>query len=224
MCFSDDDETDLTHAELFADSARGVFIPQHFAESVNREMVFGVSDSDFADLMKGPESKWYWETWESVLNNAILHSPKNGECYLFQDGDLWIVPKEQEQEEPETDSPFSFIIEICPYEGRATVCTISGDSIIGTEYESDFLDCTGSGDAEPACDYIRSQYSISWRIVARNKSGRYENRAATAKEKEQTAREIYFDSESDFADERLAEIYLIWQAAHDVESEKESGE
>ena len=52
------------------------------------------SDDHETDLMKGPDFDFYWETWESVLNNAILHHPKNGECYLFQDGDLWIVPKE----------------------------------------------------------------------------------------------------------------------------------
>lgn len=88
-----DDGPDLRKAELFADANRGVYIPQHFAQAVTRELVTGVSDEDYATLTRGPDDEWYWETWERVLDHARLAHPTLGECYLHQDGDLWIVPK-----------------------------------------------------------------------------------------------------------------------------------
>lgn len=81
------------------------------------------------------------------------------------------------------------------------------------------LDCTDSGDAEPACVYVRDHVGIDFRIVARNAGGEYENRAATASEKAETCRAIYFDSETDFTDEKTADLYLIWQAAAELEAE-----
>ena len=90
-----DDEINLKNAELYADSNRGVYIPQFFAESVKRDCVTGVSEEDFATLLSGPDAEFYWETWERVTNNATLTDPTNGKIfYLYQDGDLWMVPKE----------------------------------------------------------------------------------------------------------------------------------
>ena len=111
------------------------------------------------------------------------------------------------------------IIEICPCEPRASACLANGESIIGSVFESDMLDCTASGDAEPACAYVRDQIGIDFRIIARNAGGEYENRAATADEKAETCRAIYFDRQTDFADENTADLYLIWQAAAELEGE-----
>jgi hypothetical protein len=114
----------------------------------------------------------------------------------------------------------SLIIEICPKEGRASVCLDTGESVIGSEFESDLRDCNCSGDAQPACEYVRDAIGVDFRIVARNAAGEYENREATAEEKEATCRAIYFESESDFSDESLAETYLIWAAAGELENEE----
>lgn len=116
------------------------------------------------------------------------------------------------------------IIEICPNEPRASMCLQSGASVRGSEYEADILDCCASGDCEPACNYVRDHVGVEFRIVARNATGEYENRLATADEKAATCRAIYFDSKTNFADERLAETYLIWQAATDAENEDEDEE
>jgi hypothetical protein len=93
----EDDETDLSRAELFADGSRGVYIPQHFAESVKREYVDGVSAEDWETLEAGPDADWYWDTWDRVTNNATINHPTLGKCYLWQEGDLWIVPFAQEE-------------------------------------------------------------------------------------------------------------------------------
>ena len=77
----------MKNAILFADSNRGIYIPQHFAESAQRDKFKYVSDSDYDTLANGPEDPEYWDAWESVLNNA--ETVDGG--VLFQDGDLWII-------------------------------------------------------------------------------------------------------------------------------------
>ena len=81
----------------FADSARGVYIPQHFAESIKRERVTGVTDQDWKDLTLDPygeDSDILWETWNSVLDNARVNS-LGVEYVLYQDGDLFLVRADQ---------------------------------------------------------------------------------------------------------------------------------
>lgn len=93
-----EDKIDLSKATLFADSNRGVYIPQCFAETVKREYVTGVSDENYKVLEAGPEHTEYWGAWADVLYNAKINDPVHGECYLHPDGDLWVVPVEKEPE------------------------------------------------------------------------------------------------------------------------------
>jgi hypothetical protein len=113
------------------------------------------------------------------------------------------------------------IIEICPREPRADFCLANGESVRGSRFDSDIADCRASGDVQDACEFVRDRIGVAFRIVARNTAGDYENRLATAEEKAETCRAIYFESETDFSDESTAETYLIWQAACDVEHESE---
>lgn len=70
------------------DSARGVYIPQNFAELFNAAD-WGISEENKAILLCGPEHEYYWETWEEVLDSAEF-TDKNGHIYrLHQDGDLF---------------------------------------------------------------------------------------------------------------------------------------
>lgn len=81
----------MTYAHCYADSARGVYIPQHFAETVNRDMLAGVDSDDLDILAAGPGHGDYWETWESVLDNAELTDSDGVTWRLYQDGDLWLI-------------------------------------------------------------------------------------------------------------------------------------
>lgn len=85
-------EPSLDNAELFADSARGIYIPQFFAQSITRKYVTNVTPQEWETLEAGPDNELYWPSWDDVLNNAIINHPVLGECRLHQDGDLWIVP------------------------------------------------------------------------------------------------------------------------------------
>ena len=77
----------IKQAVLYADSARGIYIPQHFAESYNTEQWQVIAQADLDILLSGPDTESYWDVWDDVLNNA--ETVCGG--VLHQDGDLWIV-------------------------------------------------------------------------------------------------------------------------------------
>lgn len=92
-------------AILYANSAHGVYIPQYFAESINRYVINLWSSwiDDLDSLCLGPDTcEDYWEIWEDMLNRLVICDPDTGiEYYLYQDGDLWLVPVDYELEESE---------------------------------------------------------------------------------------------------------------------------
>lgn len=79
---------------LYADGARGIYIPQFFAESIRRDRVSGVSEEDLNTLALGDteENEYYWDTWADVLDHAIVTDDAGVQYTLWQDGDLWLVP------------------------------------------------------------------------------------------------------------------------------------
>ena len=63
-------------AILFSDSARGVYIPQHFAESIRHDCISGVDADDLAQLALGPDScEEYWDIWHDVESSAVVTDP-----------------------------------------------------------------------------------------------------------------------------------------------------
>lgn len=83
---------------LFLDDHRGIYIPRDFAQCVVRECVSGISDEDYTDLLN-PESDTYWDTWQLVVDAAIV---TDGIRYrLYQDGDLWLIPEGMEWDDRE---------------------------------------------------------------------------------------------------------------------------
>lgn len=88
---------------LFADSNRGVYIPKHFAESVQREFVQGIELSLLDDLIENDiDHDHYWDIWAEVLDNCKL--VKDGKTYsLHQDGDLWLIDYDNASEDELTN-------------------------------------------------------------------------------------------------------------------------
>ena len=91
-----DNEINLENAILFVDSNCGVYMPQRFAMIIARNCISGVSDEDFKILLGGPDSEYYWEIWEDVLNNAIIteDTESRTQYFLHMDEDLWLVELE----------------------------------------------------------------------------------------------------------------------------------
>ena len=86
-----EDDINLENAELFLDSNRGVYIPRDFAEVVRHELVENVTAEQWNVLQAGPDHECYWETWERVLDYAVLDDG-NRKFTLYQDGELWLIP------------------------------------------------------------------------------------------------------------------------------------
>ena len=90
----------MQKVECIVDSRHGVFVPMLFARTVNRALLSGVTTEDLDYLAKeeSTENDGFWDTWDSVLNNArITH---NGKIYhLHQDGDLFVIEWENLTEE-----------------------------------------------------------------------------------------------------------------------------
>lgn len=92
---------------LILSDSRGTYIPRDFVCDDYNEVAtehckaWGLNDSnkdhwiDAAD----PDSEYYWEAWEWILNNARFTN-ENGDVYtLHQDGDLWGLCIERMSEE-----------------------------------------------------------------------------------------------------------------------------
>jgi hypothetical protein len=79
------------------DDARGIYIPQGFAQmwraGTSPQYVTGVSDDKWAILEAGPGHEHYWETWDDVGKDAVVTDSKGIKYRLYQDGDCWLIPE-----------------------------------------------------------------------------------------------------------------------------------
>ena len=82
--------------ELIADNSRGVYIPQHVAES-GILAKGGIDAEDVEILLSGPDTEWYWEVWDSVLNN--FETPEGQILYIGECGDVFLAFPEDCEED-----------------------------------------------------------------------------------------------------------------------------
>jgi len=89
-----DTNQEFLECECMLDSARGIYIPQNFAECYNMEE-WGISKEDEKILLDGPDNEEYWETWSEVLFEAqytdkdadvtwCLHQGESGDLFAVQ--------------------------------------------------------------------------------------------------------------------------------------------
>jgi len=76
--------------ECILDGARGIYIPQAFAECYDMKE-WKVSEEDEKILMDGPDNDLYWETWDDVIREAEYTDEDGIVWSLWQDGDLFAV-------------------------------------------------------------------------------------------------------------------------------------
>jgi len=75
--------------EIYADSSRGQYIPQFFAESHNPAKWTGIQQSSIKVLLAGPEDESYWDCWQAILDYAetidggILHQGESGDVFVI---------------------------------------------------------------------------------------------------------------------------------------------
>ena len=80
----------MSGIEILLSGARGIYIPQSFAEGfLPHYWGFAADDEDIATLREGPEAEWYWDAWNNVLARAE-HTDSAGNVWLLsQDDDLF---------------------------------------------------------------------------------------------------------------------------------------
>ena len=73
------------------DGARGIYVPQAFAELFDRND-WGLSDKQYDEswntLLSGPDAELYWESWEEI-HDAARYTKNGHTWHLSQDGDLF---------------------------------------------------------------------------------------------------------------------------------------
>jgi hypothetical protein len=83
----------MTQSILFADSSRGQYIPQFFAESVDWNQLDNWNEDEREILLAGPDHEFYWETWESVMDK--VQTVDGGILVTGESGDLFIVYRDK---------------------------------------------------------------------------------------------------------------------------------
>jgi hypothetical protein len=79
---------------LLFDGGHGQYVPQFFAE-LYPELL----DEEQKEVLKDKDHDLYWEIWADVMDNVTITDAEGVEYYLYQDGDLWLVPVGYELEE-----------------------------------------------------------------------------------------------------------------------------
>lgn len=77
--------------ELLLDACRGIYIPRDFVECGATN--WGVVPHDEKILLAGPEHGAYWDAWDAVLEEAEYVDENGTHWSLYQDGDLWAIPR-----------------------------------------------------------------------------------------------------------------------------------
>lgn len=84
--------------KVIIDGAHGIYVPQIFVESFNAAE-WGIEEEDIKVLKEGPSHEYYWDTWETVLNNAEFKDEDGKVWTLHQDSDLFAVREDHEWDE-----------------------------------------------------------------------------------------------------------------------------
>ena len=88
-------------AVLLIDSHHGIYIPQIFAEMYESSPNVNWDDisKDDIKILKDPDHEWYWEVWDSVLNNVTITDDNGVVHTLHNNEDLWAIPEGEYTEE-----------------------------------------------------------------------------------------------------------------------------
>lgn len=93
------------NVEILLSDARGIYIPRDFVQGFDLSKWSGISESD-VEILQNPENEWYWDAWESVLNNARFATDDGRVFTLWQDGDLFAICYESMTDEEKQNFGF----------------------------------------------------------------------------------------------------------------------
>ena len=83
------DNVTLCDIEFLLSDARGLYIPANFIECFDSEK-WNISKEDKKEL-ENPDNEFYWETWETILNNSEFIDENGKKWNLYHEGDLYAI-------------------------------------------------------------------------------------------------------------------------------------
>jgi len=78
---------DIKRGNLLVDSRNGIYCPQVFAKTVNRDMFPTIKQDAWEILESGPEHDEYWDVWAYEVEGQT----STDGATIYQDGDVWAV-------------------------------------------------------------------------------------------------------------------------------------
>ena len=94
----------MSGIQLLLSDSRGIYIPRDFVECFDIES--WSIDLKYVGRLSDPDNEFYWDNWNTCLNNA-KHTDKDGNKWtLWQDGDLWAICLELMTEEEKANFGF----------------------------------------------------------------------------------------------------------------------
>jgi hypothetical protein len=82
-----------TDCQLLISDSQGIYIPQQWASGVAKSEAkeIGVDWWAIETCQHGPDSEFYWEAWQAILDSAEITDPDGSVWTLYQSGDLWAI-------------------------------------------------------------------------------------------------------------------------------------
>jgi len=80
--------------ELLTDSHHGIYCPQLTVKAlapIYQEQIKAKHFESFEAVCNGPDSEWYWGSWEDILNMTFV-TPTGQKWSIYQNEDVWAVP------------------------------------------------------------------------------------------------------------------------------------
>lgn len=94
-----DKEVIMEKMHILCDSHHGVYLPHIWVK--NTENIWGIDQEDWDYLSEDDsvDKEYYWETWETILNNAKYIDSDGVVWTLYLDGDLFAIAYDEMTEE-----------------------------------------------------------------------------------------------------------------------------
>lgn len=107
-------ENKLNAVTLILSDARGIYIPRDFVCDENNEIAvehcaaWGLTEANKThwEDAANPESEYYWDAWQWILDHASYKDEQGNIYRLNQDGDLWALCYERMTDEEKSNFGF----------------------------------------------------------------------------------------------------------------------
>lgn len=83
--------------DCIIDGNQGIYIPQEFVTRYRDSIIEPNKELQEAmdDVEEGPDNEWYWESWNDIIEHAVLLGTDGKKYTLYQDDSLYLVGEDE---------------------------------------------------------------------------------------------------------------------------------